>query len=271
MIGIKLLLLVAVLLAGLAGGLLPLWRGGDPSGGRLLGWGNAAAAGIFLGAGMLHMLPDAADSWQRLAIEYPAAYLLAAAAFVLMLLFEHVLLPESAHEAVHAHSGERFEKLHAQHGNGDGRLTAYAVLTALSLHAFVAGLALGAQPELSAAMVIFIAIMAHKTSEGFALGVSLARSPIERPSALWLLLLFSISTPAGILTGTLIDELLEGRAQQMTEAVFLALAAGTFIYVATFDILRDEFPGAESHGGAWTKWVLVSAGTGSMALLAVWL
>ena len=38
-------LFVGATVAGFAGGALPLWRGGDPSGGRLLGWGNAFAAG----------------------------------------------------------------------------------------------------------------------------------------------------------------------------------------------------------------------------------
>jgi len=266
-IGIKLLLLAAVLLAGLAGGAIPLSRGGDPSGGRLLGFGNALAAGVFLGAGMIHMLPEAAQSWQALAIDYPMAHVLAAAAFVLMLLFEHVLLPESAHAAVHAHSEERFERLHEHNNQADGLIAAYAVLTALSIHAFLAGLALGAQPELATALVIFAAIMAHKTTAGFALGVSLARSPLDRRRAFWLLALFAASTPAGILTGTLLDEVLEGRAQRIFEALFLALAAGTFTYVATFDILRDEFPGV---GSRISKWLCVTAGIGLMAVLALW-
>ena len=42
--------LLLSLLAGLAGGLIALWRGGDAATSRLLGWGNALAAGILLGA-----------------------------------------------------------------------------------------------------------------------------------------------------------------------------------------------------------------------------
>ena len=245
----------------------PIWRGGDPSGGRLLGWGNALAAGVFLGAGMIHMLPDAAQSWQRLQVDYPMAFLLAAVAFVLMLLFEHVLPSEHAHEALHAHSGDRFESLH-QHGAAtDGRASAYAVLTALSIHAFLAGVALGAQSALDAALVIFVAIMAHKTTAGFALGVSLVRSNLARRTSLWLLTLFGVATPVGILVGAVVGEALEGRAQQVFEALFLALAAGTFTYVATFDILRDEFPGG---GSRLAKWLLVTGGVGLMAALALW-
>ena len=41
----------------------------------------------------------------------------------------------------------------------------------------------------------------------------------------------------------------------------------TFTYVATFDILRDEFP---SGGGRSTKWLLVTLGIALMGLLARW-
>ena len=47
----------------------------------------------------------------------------------------------------------------------------------------LAGLALGAVPELAGALVIFLAILAHKTTAGFALGVSLVRNPMARQRA----------------------------------------------------------------------------------------
>ena len=61
--------------------------------------------------------------------------------------------------------------------------------------------------------------------------------------------------------------MLEGAASQLFEATFLALAAGTFVYVATLDILRDEFV---EPGGRFGKWLLVSGGAGLMGLLALW-
>ncbi len=82
---------------------------------RLLGWGNAFAAGVFLAAGMVHMLPDADRVWNELGWEYPVAFALAGLAFTFMLLVEHVLLPEQAHEEVHAPSGERFAHLAEHH------------------------------------------------------------------------------------------------------------------------------------------------------------
>jgi zinc transporter 1/2/3 len=269
--GVKLLLLVAILVAGAIGGALPLLRRSSASNERLLGWGNAFAAGVFLAAGMVHMLPDADRIWVGLGYSYPVAFALAGLAFTFMLLVEHVLLPEHAHEEVHAPSGERFARVAEHHHHGrDGAhdaLSAYAVLTALSIHALLAGLALGAEADLSRALVISLAIIAHKTAAGFALGVSLSRSGLPAKQTWTLIALFAAATPIGGILGALVGEFFEGRLGTSLEATFLSVAAGTFIYVATFDILRDEFP---AHGGRFTKWCVLTAGVLAMSALALW-
>jgi zinc transporter 1/2/3 len=258
--------MLAVLVAGAIGGALPLRATGEMRAGRFLGWGNALAAGVFLGAGLIHMLPDADEAWRSIGFDYPMAFGLAALAFVLMLLFEHVLLPDSAHQAMHAPSDDRFSHMGA-HVHSHGGFEAYAVLTALSIHSFLAGAALGSQVELAGALVIFVAIMAHKTTAGFALGVSLVRSGLPTGRAWAMLSLFAVSTPIGIVTGTVLGEALQGHAQQIVQATLLSLGAGTFAYVATLDILRDELV---APGGRWSKWLMVCAGTGLMATLALW-
>ena len=264
MLGIKLGLLLAILSAGAAGGALPLLRRGSVQSDRILGWGNSFAAGVFLAAGLVHMLPDADEIWTGLGWSYPMAFALAGFAFAFMLLVEHVLLPEQAHQEVHAPSGERFARIAEQHQD---TLSAYAVLTALSIHSLLAGLALGAQPDLSRAIVISIAIIAHKSAAGFALGVSLARSPLPAAQSWRLIALFAVATPLGGLVGAFAGESLDGDLASIFEAVFLSIAAGTFIYVATFDILRDEFP---APGGRFAKWLILILGIGAMGLLAFW-
>ena len=264
MFEVKLALLILILAAGVAGGAFPLLRRGAARSDRLLGWGNAFAAGVFLAAGIVHMLPEADRVWSELGWDYPMAFALAGFAFAFMLLVEHVLLPEQAHEEVHAPSGERFARI-AEHHHDD--LSAYAVLTALSIHALLEGLALGAEMNFARAIVIAIAIIAHKTASGFALGVSLVRSHIPPAQAWRLVALFAIATPLGGLLGAIVGETVEGRLGTTLEAAFLSIAAGTFIYVATFDILRDEFP---APGGRLAKWLVLTAGMASMSLLALW-
>ena len=264
MFGLKLALLSAVLLAGALGGALPLLRRETEGSDRLLGWGNAFAAGVFLAAGIVHLLPDADGVFRAQGFEYPMAFALAGMAFAFMLLVEHVLLPEQAHEEVHAPSGERFARIAAHHHDA---LSAYAVLTALSIHALLAGLALGAEADVARALVIWLAIVAHKTAAGFALGVSLARSQLPKRQAWTLIALFSSATPLGGVIGAIVGETVEGRLGAALEASFLSIAGGTFIYVATFDILRDEFP---AHGGRFAKWCVLTAGIIAMSALALW-
>jgi len=258
----KLVLLLLILVAGAAGAVLPILRRASARSDRLLGWGNAFAAGVFLAAGVIHLLPDADRLWADLGWRYPMAFLLAVLAFALMLLVEHVLLPEDAHEEVHAPSSERFTRLTERH---HGALAAYAVLTALSIHALLAGLALGAQPEFTRALVISLAIIAHKSVEGLALGVSLVRSGLPRRQFGPLVALFASATPLGGLLGALLGEVFGGRAGATIEAALLSIAAGTFVYVATFDVLRDEFP---APGGRLAKWLILLAGIASMGALA---
>jgi zinc transporter 1/2/3 len=262
--GVKLVLLFAILVAGAAGAIFPLLRRGTERSERILGWGNSFAAGIFLAAGLIHMLPDADRIWTSLGWHYPMAFAFATAGFAILLLVEHVLLPESAHQEVHAPSGERFVHSGGHHHDA---LAAYSVLTALSIHSLVAGLALGAQPELARALVISTAIIAHKSAEGFALGISLARSHLTTKQSWRLVTLFSLATPVGGLIGALLGETIEGRVGSTLEAIFLSVAAGTFVYVATFDILRDEFP---APGGRFTKWLVLTSGIVAMGALALW-
>lgn len=261
---LKLALLLAILAAGAAGGSVPLWRGGATGSAKLLGWGNSFAAGVFLAAGLVHMLPDADRVFRALGFDFPVAFALAAIALTAMLLVEHVLVPEHAHEELHAPSDLRFG--HEERGHHE-TVSAYSALVALSIHSLVGGLALGAEQDSTRVVVIFLAIFAHKSAEGFALGVSLARSAISRTQSWRLIALFAGSTPIGGLIGIALGQAIEGRNAELVEGVFLGVAAGTFMYVATFDVLRDEFPHAS---GRFAKWLAMALGVVGMSALAVW-
>lgn len=260
--GIKLVFLLAILAAGALGGWLPLRR--PLASGGLLSRGNAFAAGVFLGAGWMHMLPEAARDWRDLTGHAEWAFGLAALGFLIMLAAEHVLLPESAHALVHAPSSERFRALPRLER---GSRAAYAVLVALSVHAILEGLALGAEPALADATVLFVAIFAHKLFAGFALGISLARSAIAPRLRVGLLAVFAGATPVGVLLGAAPGIGLEGPLRGTVEATFMAVAAGTFVYVALLDILRDELL---EPGSRFALFALVSLGAGAMGLLSVW-
>jgi len=65
--------LLVIFGAGLLGGLAPIKIGLTPQGKRKLTFGNAFSGGVFLGAGLLHMLPDATENFTAFAgdVAYP--------------------------------------------------------------------------------------------------------------------------------------------------------------------------------------------------------
>ncbi|MEM7435892.1 MAG: ZIP family metal transporter [Myxococcota bacterium] len=280
---LKGVLLLVILAAGWIGGLVPLRRTIAESP-RFLSLGNAFAAGVFLGIGLIHMLGTASEAWrQTLGWGYPMGLLLAGGAFLLLLWFEHVALPGRAHDAFHEPggvisdldpTGAASDERNDAHGprwlqtRPVSRLYPYALVVALSIHSLIAGIAMGAQRTIANVVLLFVAIVAHKATAGFALGVSLARNAVPRRRALGLIGLFAGVTPIGIIVGLLVTNALDDRSQSIFDAVFLGLAAGSFIYIASFDIIRDEFlqPGPRA-----AKWLLAATGYGLMGLLALWL
>jgi zinc transporter 1/2/3 len=263
---IKSLLTAAVLLAGLAGGHLALRSARSAGATNRLGHANAFASGVILGVGLLHMLPDAHRSLGAIYPDYPVAFLLAALAFFTLLLVEHVLLQQRGH-----HHGELAP--HGQHELADEvavhasehHLASYVLMAGLSVHSVVTGVALGAQTQLGNTLTIFAALLCHKSTEGFALGVSLARNHVNAALSSSLVLAFALATPLGMAIGAIASQLLEVRIAAMFEAVFSAVAGGTFIYIASLDMIGEEF----SHGDRpLAKWLWATVGLALTAVLA---
>jgi len=262
---------LVVLCTGLFGAMLP-WRlraGGGHE--RLMMWGDTFAAGVLGGAGLLHLLSGGAEAFRGIApdLGYPLAFLLAGAGFLLILLIEGVIVAGHAAEndgaggyvGAHHEIGPAFQP-------GSRQPYAFILLLVLSVHSILVGLALGAQATVLGAAVVLAAILAHKAVAGFALGVGFQRAGMARRQAVGPTVLFAIMTPLGIVSGTAVQALVSSRGGQWFEAVFDSLGAGTFLYIASLDILRTEF---EAPGNRWQKWLSVCLGFGAMAVLALWL
>ena len=174
---------------------------------------ESLAAGVFLGAALIHMLGDASDRFYQLSFHYPIAFLLAGITFLFLLWLEHL-----GREIV------------ASDGESSG---AFAVLATvmLSVHAFLMGAALGLSATLSVAIVIFLAILAHKWAESFALAVQINKSVFSFKKGVFLFFVFSLMTPLGILLGTSATGFLSN--YPLLQPIFSSLAAGTFLYLGT--------------------------------------
>lgn len=266
----KIAAVLLVFAAGVAGGLLP-WRvAGLRRSSDYLGWGNAFAGGVLLAAGLIHLLGDAAggfaDLWPE--VDFPWAFTIAAGSFLLILGIERVAPRTARVPAGSAHLGEDPESDALAAAVQSESKYPYLLLLTLSIHSIIAGMALGAQQSLAGFFVLVIAILAHKSAAGFALGVSLHRIGVPRGRARSLILGFALMTPIGILLGTAIAAILDSTGEQVFEAVFDAIAAGTFLYIASLDIIREEF--LPPRRDRWTRWVWALIGLTLMAVVAIW-
>lgn len=247
---VKLLMFVAIFTFGFGGGTLPILLGKTKHGGSLLTLGSAFAGGVFLGAGVIHLLGDSHEYFAAAVggVEFPLFLFVGGVGFLLILLLEKVL---------------------ARRGEHDIQKSAnpYILLVVLSVHSFIAGTALGLESALTGAMILLFAILAHKSFAAFALGISFTAGGLARRKHYSLLALFSIMTPLGVLLGAVLIRVLASQVALELEAIFDGLAGGTFIYIASMDVIVHAF---QERKMILSKFFAVALGYGLMALLAIW-
>ena len=253
--------------------LLPWAIGGRDSAERFMAWANAFAGGILGGAGLIHLLSGGASRFRALApgLEYPTAFVLAGAGFLLILLIEAVILPDHPDSNVsllHIGADSARQKIGSEAHSINAHPILYTLLLVLSIHSLIVGIALGAQSSVSTALIVFIAIIAHKMAAGFALGIGSRRTGSTLPATAPVAAFFASMTPLGILAGAVVQALISSRASELFEAIFDSIGAGTFVYIATVDIVSREF---EQRSDRWQKWLLAASGFSMMAVLAVWI
>ncbi len=248
---IKVLSIAIIFSVGLFGGLAPLRFKGGAGATLAIARANAFAGGIFLGAGLLHLLPDGIGhfaAWQP-DQDFPFPMLIAAAAVVAILLTDQV-------------GGQ---------GNGGSASTGHRrsalLLVVLSIHSVIAGASLGLEASLASSIALFIAIIAHKGAAGFALGTALVADGAAVAAHRRRIMFFACTTPVGIVLGAFLGSEIHGGSADSFEAVFDSLAAGTFFYIALTDMFTHAF--ADSKG-RWSKLALAAIGLIVMALIAVW-
>lgn len=244
---IKLLSVFLIFLTALSAGIFPFykrWRAGVAS----FPTGEALASGVFLGAGLIHMLGDASSDFAVLHFNYPLPFLIAGITFLLFLALEHV------GREFYEHKGSR---------NSGFALVAFAML---SIHSLFAGAALGLNTHLTVVLVLLLAILAHKWAASFALASQLIKSQLSRKNATILFFIFTLMTPVGIYMGDLISTQLEH--QPLVEPTFNAIAAGTFLYLGTLHGLSRSIMIEKCCN--LKNFTFVIIGFAIMAIVALW-
>jgi len=220
----------AILLGSLAGGALPL-LGGMRRSDVLLSF----SAGVMLGAGFLHMLPEAVEGAGYRAIPFVLV------GFLFLFLLErfalvHVCAEPGPIAGDPGHGQPGHDHAHAATGCQVHTLGLAAFL-GLSLHTIIDGFALGAAShEAKLGFFVFLAILAHKIPSSFSLSAILAAEGWSRRRALLMNAAFALMVPLGAALYLSVRDAVH--AESFT-AYALAASSGTFLHLALSDILPD--------------------------------
>jgi zinc transporter ZupT len=212
---------------------------------------DAFASGIFLGAALFHMLPDAIHDFSALLgnTTYPWPELLCALGFLILLFLERL--------------SESFSATKKR-----ASFMPYMMTLILIIHSLIEGTALGINTTLASASIIFLAIIAHKGSESFALAIILNRSQLSLIKIIIIIGFFSFMTPLGIAIGTTSTTFLQYHLTQWLTAGFTAFAAGTFLYMSTLHHINHHHHMHEAEN--MMEFLFLLIGLMLMAILAMW-
>lgn len=175
--------------------------------------GESFASGVFLGASLLHMLPNAANAFWRAGYHYPFPFLIAASMFLLLLLLEHITTTFQHHR-----------------DNLNSHIMLLTVMM-LSIHAVLEGTAVGMATRYPDILILFVAILAHKGVVSFALSSKLNASKFTLGQSSMIFGCFALMTPLGIVLGNSI--LLAHSSYKLLMPIVTSMAAGTFLYIGT--------------------------------------
>lgn len=181
--------------------------------------GETLATGVFLGAALMHMLPDASALFNAQGYHYPFAYIITGAVFLFFLWFEHL-----GQELYH----------HQRHDHPAFAILAWAML---SLHSLMLGAALGLTDHNSLVIMLFLAIITHKWAESFAIAVQLNKSSLSLDKRLIFFLSFAFMTPIGIFIGWYFGHGIV--TASVFDPILVAASAGTFLYLGTLHGLEQ--------------------------------
>jgi len=183
--------------------------------------GKAFTSGVFLALSLTVMLPSAFSLWQKILGYniYPVATYIAISTFIVLLALEHRLD-------------------HIRQDELPDSIIIPIIMTAMiGLCSFMLGAALGVSDTFAAVMV-FLAIMAHKGSASFALALIMVKSKMSRIQSYICFLCFAFATPLGIISGSIVHKYFIGESGLIFKATVISIASGVFLYLATTYGLR---------------------------------
>lgn len=158
-----------------------------------------------------------------------------------------------------------------EESNEQNLISIIGLLTALSLHSFLEGLAIGVQKSATKVFLLLVAVSSHKFVVAFCLGIEVsANANAKFRNHLIVMLVFSMGSVMGIGIGMgLVD--FKQSLTDITIPILQALAGGTLLYVTVCEVLpREKYKwqhNTEQRGAGLMQLAAVICGFTVMTLL----
>ena len=227
---------------------------------HLLSLGDAFADGIFLGVAAFHLFPDALNEftvYHHLLTAYLFTLILVIGGFCLLLLLERIMLRREMQRATISNAAAC-------------TASAWMLVGILAVHAFIAGAALGIANTITTVSILFIAILAHKGFESFALVMGLHRNSQTECQMKRILWAFTFVTPFSIVLASIVERFFQTQAANLLTSIFSAFAAGSFLYIGTLHSSHEHFHPACDPTKRYEKILTTIVGIVIMAIITIW-
>lgn len=189
-------------------------------------------AGVFLGAVFIHLLPEVMGSGDR-----STAGLMILIGYLLIFFIERILLIREGGKSGHGHL-----------------VVSMTVLIGLSVHSVMDGFGLAmVMHDQHVAKLLLTTILAHKVPAAFSLVSLMVLAKQSRTNIVISLIVFAATAPVGALV---LGPILEA-GQVGGATYFTGLVTGSFLYVATADLLPEVF---HSRRRRWINLLLLLTG-----------
>ena len=259
-------------------GILPYCITSCKTNSKILGLANSFSGGLFLGIGLFHILPEAAEILEDLS-DLPVAHIIAFASYAVILFVEKIAF--NSHSLIHdtheqnnkiitnnnhieteeleetkikiSSSTEIIQIYNNDSNDSKTGITPYILLLALGFHGFFEGMALGMQTQINGTLFLLIAISAHKWAVSLTLGISFLKNKICKKKLIIMLFIFSLIGPVGVILGLVLMKI----NNENIEGIFLAVSTGTFLYISCSEIIVEEF---EKEKNKYCKYLMFILG-----------
>lgn len=189
----------------------------------------AFAAGVLLATSLTEIIPESSEL-------FPNALLVVLGTFFAFYLLEHSLLAHHHHLTNLKFQISDSEDGRDEQSNRHVPIEKMAFL-GLAVHSLVDGLAIGAAFEVSAALGILatLAVILHEVPEGIVTLSLFLHANYPHRAATALTAIVALATPVGAIATTLVP----GTLHPVTLGILLAIAGGSFLYVAAADLIPE--------------------------------